>query len=304
MPSRKSLMSPPAAAPAPSRIPPALQFPLLLSTSLVLSSLLYSGLVRFTAGDLGSVSRSLNEWRDVGGLIAWRATELGIGWWMEYDGIDLASLTLLAHLPPLYLLGTFYEIHPGTVLTSLVIDLTTTYLPFRLCRPLASRSIVSDLPIRALTTALGAAVYGTVLYASYQSWLPIYLVVHFDGIRDISAAHAPAFPLLVATCLPIGYAAQEFLFTAATGETGKVAFNPTTATFGETVYYNLWGYSARTKAVILRTATLVFVTGVNTWVQTFVTVQGVENNGAIGYATLWSTAAAVTGLAFIWVGNV
>ena len=238
-------------------------------------------------------------------------------------GVDLASLTLLSHLPPLYLLHTFYSIQTSTVITSLFIDIIATYLPFRLLRPLSpvhnstapesaglNRSIIEDIPVRLLTTLFAAAIYGTVIFASYQSWLPVYLVTHFDGIRDISAAHSPALPMLVATCVPIGYAAKEFLFTTSAGSRGGLgdasasSFDPATATLFETVYYNFWGFSKRSKLVITRTATLVFVTSLNTWLQTFVTIKGVENYGAVGYAALWASAGALTGLAFLWVGNV
>lgn len=68
-----------------SQLPSPLRFPLLVTLSLSLSSLLYSFSSDYTAGDLATVSRSLNEWSEVVGLIAWRTIELGIGWWGEFD---------------------------------------------------------------------------------------------------------------------------------------------------------------------------------------------------------------------------
>lgn len=56
----------------PSSLPPALRFPLLVLTSLALSSLLYSLVAEYTAGDLARVSRSLERWWEVGALVAWR----------------------------------------------------------------------------------------------------------------------------------------------------------------------------------------------------------------------------------------
>jgi len=232
-------------------------------------------------------------------------------------------LTLLSHLPPLYLLTTFYSIRPSTVVTSLAIDLATTYIPFRLLRPLsathnlhapkrsvANRSIINDLPVRALTTLLAAGIYGVAMYSSFYTWLPVHLVLHFDGLRDISAAHTAALPFLIASFLPVGYAAREFLFTPATGarlDLGDIrarAFNPATATLGETIRYNLWGYSKRTRVLIKRTATLIAVSGFNTWLQTYVTVEGAEGYGAAGWSAIWATAAALTGLVYLWVGDV
>lgn len=228
----------------------------------------------------------------------------------------------MSHLPPLYLLTTFYSIRPTTVLTSLAIDIVSNYLPFRLLRPLLpahapastkvavpNRSIITDFPVRVMTTLLAAAIYSTVIYGSYRSWLPVHLVTYFDGLKDISAAHSPALPLLIATFIPVGYAAHEFLFTpfagsAADPDDGLTPFNPATATLGETLRYNFWGYSARSKFILTRTITLMLVTGLNTWLHTFVTIEGVENYGALGWSSVWVMAAGLTGMVFWWVGDV
>ena len=69
-----------------SQLPGPLRFPLLVTLSLFLSSVLYSISAHYLGGDLGSVSRRLTEWWEVGGLVGWRAIELGIGWWSKYDG--------------------------------------------------------------------------------------------------------------------------------------------------------------------------------------------------------------------------
>lgn len=139
----------------------------------------------------------------------------------------------------------------------------------------------------------------------------MHLVLHFDGLPTIAPAHAAAaLPRLLLTLLPLGYAAREFLFAPATGarlNLGDIrarAFNPATATLAETVRYNLWGYSKRTRELIKRTATLVVVSGFNTWLQTFVTVEGVESVGAAGWAGVWAAAAVGTGLVYAWVGDV
>jgi hypothetical protein len=55
----------------PSKIPPLLRFPLLILLSLTLSSMLYSFTSSQTA-DLASVSRSLDQWWQVGALVGWR----------------------------------------------------------------------------------------------------------------------------------------------------------------------------------------------------------------------------------------
>lgn len=56
----------------PSKIPRLLQFPLVALLSLTLSSLLYSITSEYTAADIASVSRSLDQWWEVVALLLWR----------------------------------------------------------------------------------------------------------------------------------------------------------------------------------------------------------------------------------------
>lgn len=92
MPSRKDMSHgavaiprSPSVAPS-SSLPGSLRFPLLVILSLTLSASLYTFAADFSVGELAGISRSLNEWWEVVGLLGWRTTELGIGWWGEYDG--------------------------------------------------------------------------------------------------------------------------------------------------------------------------------------------------------------------------
>ena len=138
----------------------------------------------------------------------------------------------------------------------------------------------------------------------------MYLVTHFDGIRDIGAAHGAAFPFLIWSFLPVGYAAREFLFSPSAGakkdtsDVKREAFNPVTATLGETVVYNLWGYSKKNRVLIIRTATLATVSWLSSWYQIYFTVEGAEGYGAAIWSGIWAFAAVVTGAAFAWVEDV
>lgn len=237
--------------------------------------------------------------------------------------MDIASLTLLSHAPHLYLLTNFYRIRPTTALTCLIIDTLSTYFPFRLMRnpsathrrvtpkdAVANRSVINDTSVRIYTSILASAIYGVVVFGSLGSWLPVYLVLHFDGLRDISAAHSAALPKLIVLSLPVGYAAREFIFTPSTGSRPDsfdeqiASFNPEIATLRETILYNVWGYSKRTRTLIKRTLTLAAVTGIHTWLQTYVAIEGTEIFGAAGWSAVWALAAVVTGTAFWWVGDV
>jgi len=71
-----------------SKIPNTLRFPLLVLISLTSSSVLYSLSSAITAGDLSSVSKSLNDWWEITGLLGWKTAQLAVGWWGGYDGQD------------------------------------------------------------------------------------------------------------------------------------------------------------------------------------------------------------------------
>ncbi len=210
----------------------------------------------------------------------------------------------------------------------MAIDIAATALPFRMLRARApthsptapralvpNRAIIHDLPVRAITSALAAAVYTTTVFTALRSWLPVHLAVHFDGLRSLAGAHDADLLRLLAALLPLGWAAREFVFTpaaAARRAKGVVEvrerkpFDPATATLAETARHNLvfWaGWDARSKALVQRTAVLALFQGLNTWVQTFGTLEGADSAGAAGWASVWATAGLVTGVMFGWVGG-
>lgn len=82
-----------------SKVPEFLLFPTLVVLSLTISSALYSVASVFTIGDLSSVSRSLDDWWEVAGLIGWRIVVLAFGWWGEYDSAQLRQLERIFSLP-------------------------------------------------------------------------------------------------------------------------------------------------------------------------------------------------------------
>ena len=217
----------------------------------------------------------------------------------------------------------FYNIRPGTAASCLAIDVVSSFLPFLLLRPLsgahaaaptvANREIIVDRSIQAYTTLLAGAIYSVVLFFSYQTYLPKALVLYFEGIPSIEPAHssmsvvnsAPAASL----ALLIGLAARTFIFTPyeATGpvaEDDEIAqFDPVSATLAQTLYYNLWGYTAQTKVLITRTAVAMLLTGVNTYLSCLMSINGIESTGAAVYASVWVLAAFLTGVGLGVVGR-
>ncbi|KAL6713399.1 hypothetical protein ACLMJK_008864 [Lecanora helva] len=314
----------PVASPAPtSDVPPHIRFPLLVLFSMGLSSLLYNFVSPFTAGDLAIVSNTLDNWTGIYALLAWKAAKLGVGWYGGYDSSDITAMTFLSHAPYLYFLTSFYTIRPSTAFACMAIDLLAVWLPFYTLKVsssihsvktpkgvAANRSVINDFGVQIATSLLGAGVYALVVLASYSTWLPTYLVTHFDGIRDISALHNKNFPFLAASFLPLGFAAKVFLFTPATAakpdrhDKEVAGFNPETATLAETVWYNVWGYSKRTRVLIKRTVTLVAVVALQTSLQTYITIEGAEAFGAVGWSSVWALAATLTGAVFWYVTDV
>lgn len=211
------------------------------------------------------------------------------------------------------------------VILSLVIDSLTAYIPFRLLRPLSlahsastssnsvnvpNNEIVTSTSIQAYTTVLAASIYAVTLFTAYSSYLPVTLVTYFEDIKSVATAHSSTPITLFPLTLILGLAAKSFIFTPAAASAPSLAdakqssFNPATATLGETVWQNVWGFNSRTKLTIKRTATLMLIVGVNTFAQTYITVEGVEAFGAFAYSGVWVLSAAFTGAALGLVGAV
>ncbi len=68
--------------------------------------------------------------------------------------------------------------------------------------------------------------------------------------------------------------------------------------------YNVWGHSKRTRALIIRTATLIAVSSLHTLLQTYIIIEGSEGYGGVGWSSVWALAAIATGTAFWWVADV
>ncbi|KAI0481105.1 hypothetical protein GGR56DRAFT_305056 [Xylariaceae sp. FL0804] len=315
-----------------SKLPEPLRFPLVAVLSLALSTLGYALTWPHTRGVLAAHARMLDTWAEVGVVAGWRILELALAWFGNFDGYEVTALNLLSHGPPLYLLYAHYETPAPALALTLAIETLAAYVPFRLLRPLSplhadpsrapNAEIAGDGAIAALTSLLAAAVYTVALLAAYATFLPTRLVVHFDGlpslrhaaydaygVRDVGGAYDIVARLLPVT-LALGWAARAFVFTpgaAAPPDTEQDArdraFDPVSASLAETVRWNVWGWPTPTKVVLRRTALLMAVTGVNTFLQTWLTVRGVEATGAAAWAGVWVFASAVAGLGLGAVGS-
>ena len=123
---------------------------------------------------------------------------------------------------------------------------------------------------------------------------------------------APAYTASYAAIIPItllfGAAASTFIFapfvtTGRARDDDKIGeFDPAEATLGQTLVWNVWGYTAKTKVVIRRTLVSMLVTGVNTYISLRLNLYGVESAGALAYSAVWVFATLCTGLGLRFVG--
>ncbi|KAL8796769.1 MAG: hypothetical protein Q9195_000852 [Heterodermia aff. obscurata] len=331
MPKRKAAASAPTETepkviPLPAQTTPenpsTLRYLILVFSSFALSVAARTFSSYFVEGDLASVTRTIDDWPQISGFLGGRAVELALGWWGRYDGRAMMRKDIL-DMKLILSQVIFYGVRPTTILNNLSIDMLSVYIPLYFLRQnsvthdarapksaVSNRSVINDLRVQCYTSILAAGIYGVVLYLSLASWLPLYLVTHFDGVRSLQGAHEAAYPFVVLGVIPLGFAAKAFIFTPAMGEkpdshdAKNAAFNPQTATFWETVKYNVWGHSKRTRTLIQRTSTLIAFTGLYNWLQTYFVVEGAEFFGAAGWSGVWAAAASLTGIVFWWVGDV
>ncbi|KAK1751752.1 hypothetical protein QBC47DRAFT_390931 [Echria macrotheca] len=253
----------------------------------------------------------------------WRIFGLTLAWFGNFDGYDLAALALLSSGPAAYLTSVFYGVRTITAGAHLGVDVLSSFLPFFLLRQLSgahsaapgvtNREIIVDRGIQVLTSVLSGQVYSIILFLASRAFLPDTLVLYFEGIptvRPATDATVLGNPTTHVVTLLLGTAARLFIFTplVATPQTGEserelAKFDPVSATLQETVAYNLWGYTSRTKVSIKRTALAMLFTGVGTYLRCL-GIRGAEPYGSIVYASVWTMATLLAGLSLRYVGSV
>ncbi|EME48906.1 hypothetical protein DOTSEDRAFT_84419 [Dothistroma septosporum NZE10] len=317
-------------APRAARIPSALRLPLVVLTTFSLSSLGYSLFAGSAGPELAAVSRDLTSAWHIAAMVVWKLAELSIAWYACYDYLDLAYLTLLNNVPHYFLLNTFYGIDFFATIVPLSIDVVTIAIPFWLFRSLNhghdttgvksdNQRVAQDRGVQSLIALFGSSIYSLVVYGSFATWLPVYIVLHFDRVRSLEKAHSTAVLTLLGLFAPLGYAATQFIFVPAIGSDGnpgitdpqvaleRPPFNTETSSLKENVlrFVRLGdtAFTRRAEILLKRTAILAACSFLNTFVRTYFTIEGTELVGAVGWAGVWAAAAGLTGLAYAWVGN-
>jgi hypothetical protein len=177
---------------------------------------------------------------------------------------------------------------------------------------------VRDWQILSLVSVFGAAIYALTLYTSAFTWLPVYMITHFDNLRTLHNERDENLMLQVLLAVPAGLATARFLFVPTIAASNKLLraldpvarpakFDSENANLAQTIAYNLGfgpeGFSARTKVLAKRTTVLVLSSFFNTFARVFVTIEGSEFVGALGWSGLWATAGLLTGIAYGWVAE-
>lgn len=220
-------------------------------------------------------------------------------------GYDVLALNGHVQIPTYVFLGHFYRIRPTTILTVLGISQLSAAVPFFIfasdsairSTPISSRPfMVRDKLIAVYTTVLATAVYTVTIYTSYATWIPKFLIVHFDGLPDLRVAHQGAGGLvpMFMSFLFVGYFAREFLFVGSAGhpdtdEQGPRYKEKRGEMLVSSVYRRTWvPLPLRTKILISRTFVMTTMTMANTVVQLLGTVNGADLTGALGWAGIWA----------------
>lgn len=200
----------------------------------------------------------------------------------------------------------------------MAVDALSIALPFYLVLPLSTNDKavarnfnreLFDIPMYLLTTLLSTAIYAVTLVLSLRFLMPRILVLHFNGIPSLEPAYSASYAAVLPTTVLFGLAASTFIFApfAATGEDEEDVkieeFDPVTASLGQTVRWNLWGYTAKAKVIIRRTASAATLTGISTYLACTKNLYGVEPIGAAAYASIWISSAILSGFGLGLVGD-
>ena len=171
-----------------------------------------------------------------------------------------------------------------------------------------NRELISG-PLQLYTSALSAGIYTVVLVLALRFVLPRVFVVYFSGLVTLEPAYEASYAAVLPTTLLFGLAASTFIFPAF-ATTGKAkeddkiaAFDPVEASLGQTVWWNVWGFTAKTKVVIRRTVIAVLVSTIKTYLSCTLTVYGIDGFGAFWYASVWAFAALCSGIGLGFVGS-
>lgn len=318
-----------------SRLPRKLRFPILLFLNFCINSSLWSIAENFLSPELGAVSKVEDRDYLVLAHLVYRVAFLYFTWRANYDctcseplasrvtlltlrqGIDVSALAILTNAPYAYILSTYYEISTLTVANFATIEIISIAFPTLLLRPssplhnpkasLRNRFLLESFQVQNSTALLAIGVYVVVLWGAIKSaYLHPFLVTHFS-IRTLEDAYNETPVSLAIKVAPAGIAARTFLLNPSIAaqngaETPVEPFDPATATLPETLRYNFWFFSKRTRTLLRQTGVITAFMLANT-IQRTMNLRETDATGAAGYASVWVFATWVTAAWWLWVGD-
>ncbi|EMD90221.1 hypothetical protein COCC4DRAFT_30261 [Bipolaris maydis ATCC 48331] len=311
-------------APVRSRLPTALRVPILISLNMGINALLWEFASNFLSPELGAISKVPQE-DDVTSFyspharVAMRWLTVCMTWYLSYDFYDVSALVVLTYAPYAYLITTFYNITPLTAATNICIEVISFALPTYLLRPrslahkanapLRNRFLLNSYQVQLSSFMLATGVYVVLLWGGLKTGvLNTFLVQYFD-IPTLEVAHIETPLSLVVKTFIAGFAAKAFLLNPSfaaqplsENQTPGETFDPATATLSQTLEYNFYNFTQRTRTLIQQTLILNAFLFIGT-VQRSMTIVGTDIIGAVGYAGMWVAANTLIALWFGWVGD-
>jgi hypothetical protein len=123
---------------------------------------------------------------------------------------DSALLGTVARGPFLQLLFSYFHVPWYTIMTLLCVDIASISIPIFLLKrtPQPPRTLYNDTKLSSYGTLLSAIFLSLPIYYISAKWLPVVLVSHFDGVRNVLPL---PIPLLIALNLPMGYALETLV---------------------------------------------------------------------------------------------
>ncbi|KAL2889119.1 hypothetical protein HOO65_030620 [Ceratocystis lukuohia] len=210
---------------------------------------------------------------ELGWLIGWRVFYTASAWLAACDAADIAAMGVLGASP-------------------------TVSVIFRILYFL----------VQIATTSFAAAIYGVILFFAFQSFAPRLVLEFFTGGQVVTTAYPFGYITILPAALICGTALNWLVFVPYVDiglrpEDEELAcFNPSTATLWETIVFNFWGYTTRTKVGLGRILAAMLSSGVGTCM---LLQYGLKTTyqGAVAYSSIWVVAALLAGIGMGYTGK-
>ena len=238
--------------------------------------------------------------------------------------LDVFGLLLQTRAPSYIFMNLFYEISFTTVVISLLIDGASPAIAFALLGRRRERKspshllkispefyAVDNLTNTSLVILLSSTVYALGLYLSAVTFLPSFVVSHFDYIITLIPVYnlqgQTGLPTLTALFIPLGWAARTVLFSKSAFGKAPISIavddqfqNPSASRF---LQLDFWIRTTRGMELLKRTAAVFLITIVGNTLRTTSALQGSTLEGAVGWASIWAFTGLFANLLLIWVGS-